>query len=73
MTAKNPRLNITLDPAIVAILTSLAEQEHKSLSSLTRDLVVEALEKREDLNLSALADLRDTRVQKTVSHEQAWK
>ncbi len=73
MPAKNLRLNITFDPAIVSILVTLAEQEHKSLSSLTRELLIEALEKREDLNLSALADIRDTRVQKTVSHEQAWK
>lgn len=71
MSAKK-RLNITFDPAIFAVLVSLAEQEHKSLSSLTRDLVIEALDKREDLNFSALADFRDNRVQNTVSHDQAW-
>lgn len=73
MPTKNPRINITLEPATAAILTSLSEQEHKSTSSLAKELILEALERREDMVLSAIAESRDHADQKTISHNDAWK
>ena len=55
MPTTNPRVNITFEPATVAILSSLAKQEHKSLAGVAKELVLEALERREDKVLSSLA------------------
>ena len=73
MATKNPRINITLEPSTVGILGSIADEEHKSLASIAKDLILEALDRREDRTLSALAESRDTRGQKTVSHKDVWK
>ena len=73
MTTKNPRINVTLDKNFASILSKLAKTEHKSVSSLMRELALEALDMREDLNLSLLADKLDKENIKTYSHEDAWK
>jgi len=73
MPTQNPRVNITFEPATAALLSSLAKHEHKSLSSLTKELVLEALERREDRILSAIAKARDVKGVKTIKHEDAWK
>ena len=73
MPTKNPRINITMEESIVNVLSQLAEQEHKSIASITKDLVLEALERREDMALSALAKVRDTKEAKKVKHDDAWK
>ena len=68
---KNPRINVTLEPKILDTLNMVADKEHCSVSSLTKELIIEALERREDLSLSAIADLRDS--EPTISHDEAWK
>lgn len=59
MPTDNPRLNITLQPDIAALLTRLAKKENKSVSSMAKDLVIDALERREDVMLSLLAEQRE--------------
>ena len=71
MTTKNPRINVTLEPNIVDILNMVATRENCSVSSLTKELIIEALERREDLTLSTVADLRDN--EPNISHDKAWK
>ena len=44
-----------------------------SVSSLTKELILEALERREDMALSAIAELRDKPKVKKVKHDDAWK
>ena len=73
MPTKNPRINITLEKSIAGLLTNLAEQEHKSVSNLAKELVLEALERREDIALSAIAEIRDVIKVKRVKHDDAWK
>jgi hypothetical protein len=74
MPTKNPRLNVTFEPNTASLLIALAKQEHKSVAKLAKELILEALERREDMSLSAIADVRDTeKKQKRVSHEDAWK
>jgi hypothetical protein len=72
MTQKNPRINVTFDPAIFQTLLSLAHHEQQSMASLVRNLAIEALERREDLFLSTLAEERDLPGTPFVSHDQAW-
>ncbi|KJV81820.1 DUF6290 family protein [Rickettsia hoogstraalii] len=71
--SKNPRVNVTFEPVISTLLSNLAVQENKSLSSLVRELTLEALEMREDLFLSKVAKKLDKENAKTYSHEEAWK
>ena len=73
MPTKNPRINITLEESLAGILLSLAEHEHKSLSSLAKELLLEALERREDLALSSIAEIRDTAKAKRIKHADVWK
>ncbi|MCC8406685.1 MAG: DUF6290 family protein [Rickettsia endosymbiont of Ecitomorpha arachnoides] len=71
--SKSPRVNVTFEPVISTLLSNLAVQENKSLSSLVRELTLEALEMREDLFLSKVAKKLDKENAKTYSHEEAWK
>lgn len=72
MPAKNPRINITLEESLVTLLLSLAQQEHQSISSVAKELILEALERREDMALSEIAKLRDVVKAKRIKHEDAW-
>ncbi len=72
MGAKNPRINITLGVETVGILSKLADREHKSVAGLTKELILEALERREDLMLSEIASSRDMPGTKQVKHDDAW-
>jgi hypothetical protein len=60
----------------VNILTQLAKKKHKSVSGLAKELILDALERHEDMVLSAISDQRidefEKKSQKTVSHEKAW-
>ena len=73
MPTKNPRINITLEEALAGILSSLARREKKTMSGLAKELIVEALERREDMELSSVAKQRDTKKAKRVKHKDAWK
>ncbi|MFH1832010.1 MAG: DUF6290 family protein [bacterium] len=73
MLTKNPRLNITFDPKEEKFLTALAKQERKSVSRLATELILEALERREDMAFSAIAGERDNNTKETVVHKDAWK
>ena len=73
MPTKTRRLNITLDPRTASILHELAGVEQKSLSNIANELITDALERREDMLLSLLADARDVPNAKKVSHDHAWK
>ncbi len=73
MPTKEPRLNVTLAPDIRATLVNLATSRDQSLSSLAEELIIDALERQEDIQLSRMADLREQRVKKWHSHENAWK
>lgn len=73
MTTKNPRINVTFEEVTALLLVQLAEQEHKSVSSLVRELVMEALEMREDLYLSKVAKKLDQDNVKTYDHKDVWK
>ena len=71
---KNPRINVSFEEETTLLLNYLAKQEHKTLSDLAKELILEALlDRREDMVLSAIADNRDTQYAKKVDHEDAWR
>lgn len=73
MPTKNPRINITFEEDTAAIISKMAKQEHKSVSSIAKELILEALERREDMVLSSIAEVRDVKRAKKIKHEDAWK
>ena len=73
MPTKNPRINLTINAEEASVLNDLAKKQKKSVSGLVYELVIEALEKREDLALSEIAKLRDKPKSKRISHKDAWK
>jgi hypothetical protein len=73
MPTLHPRINITLEPVLTQLLKQLAKEEHTSLANLAKKLLLEALERREDIALSLLADKRDIKNTKRVKHDDAWK
>lgn len=73
MATLHPRLNITFDAEKAALLADLAKKNHRSISAMAKELILEALELREDIALSTLAEHRDTRHQKRIKHQDAWK
>ncbi len=70
---KNPRINVTFEKTVVELLTEIANNAHQSVSSLVRELTIEALARREDIALSKLGDARFNPTEKRVQHKDAWK
>ena len=73
MSTKNPRISVTFEEDAADLLVSLAKKENKSVSTLAKELILDALERREDLALSTIAQVRDKKSIKKVEHEDAWK
>lgn len=73
MATLHPRLNITFDPKKAAVLADLAKKNHLSISAMAKELILEALERREDIVLCALAEKRDSPNLKKIKHEDVWK
>ncbi|MBI2982366.1 MAG: hypothetical protein HYY44_08810 [Deltaproteobacteria bacterium] len=73
MPTKNPRLNVVLTKIVLQALTEIATREDKSLSVVAQELIVEALDRHEDLLLSGLAMKRESQSKRTVTHDRAWR
>jgi predicted DNA-binding protein len=73
MATKNPRINVTFEKATISLLNHLADEEHKSVASIVRELATEALEMREDFYLARLAEKLDKADVKTHKHNDVWK
>ena len=74
MPAKNPRVNVVLDPSLYEKVQFLAEKDGVSLSTKVRDLLRESLEVQEDICLSDFANERDKSFDKSkaLTHEEVW-
>ncbi len=73
MPTKNPRLNVVLTKTILQALTEIAKHQDKSLSIIAQELIVEALDRHEDILLSSLAMKRELHSKRSVAHDRAWK
>lgn len=75
MPTKNPRINVMVEDPVYRAIHALALQEGVSMSSLAQDLIREALEIREDVALTLLADQRDATRTRTaaLTHEAVWE
>jgi len=75
MPAKNPRVNIVLDPLLYSTLGSMAARDGISLSLEARDHINEALEAKEDRfwGLVAAERAKTYTAKKAVAHKDIWK
>lgn len=75
MTSKNPRVNVSLEADTYHMLNHLASEHHRSLSSMAQELILEALELREDRYLCELADEseRKSKGKARIPAEKVWK
>ena len=73
MATKNPRINVTFEEQNIEFFASIAKSERKSLSCVLKELVIEALERREDVCFSKIAEKLDVANVKNHSYEDAWK
>ena len=75
MPTQNPRINVVLEPSLYNILNKLAKKARVSLSFLSRDLIKDALETREDIYWNEIAEERDKTFSKnkSLSHKDIWK
>lgn len=73
MKARNPRINITFEEDSAKLFTLMAKKQHKSISSVVRDLALDALELQEDFLLSKMAEKLDNKNTKLHNHKKAWQ
>ncbi|MFH0801124.1 MAG: antitoxin, RHH family protein [bacterium] len=75
MPAKNPRLNVVLEPELFNNLRRMALKEGVSLSIKARDLIRESMEVSEDIYWAESARRRESTfsTKKALSHEDTWK
>jgi predicted DNA-binding protein len=73
--AKHRRINVSFKPKTVQALTLLSRKMETSLSHVAQELVEEALELREDIYLSKLAEESEKRAKGklSVSADKLWK
>jgi hypothetical protein len=74
MPARNPRVNVVLEKPLFDAVGHLAEEEGVSLSTVVRDLVKEAIEIREDVDLGRIAETRTRTLRRSraLSHTDFW-
>lgn len=74
MPTKNARVNVVLEKPLYNAVDEIAKRQGLSRSMVVRDLVREAIELREDLDLAAFAEHREKtfHTTKAVTHEDVW-
>ncbi len=74
MPARNPRVNVVLEKPLYEAVDHLAKEEGVSRSTVVRDLVKEAIEIREDIDLGRLAEARGKTLRRprALAHKDVW-
>lgn len=75
MATKNPRVNVVLEKKLYHSLQDLAKRDGLSLSLKARDLMKEAMEMEEDMELAVFAETREKtfKRKKALEHLEVWK
>lgn len=69
------RINVTFKPSTLHAVNLLAKKKDTSLSNITQELVEQALEMREDIYLSRVAEETEIRAKgkARIPAEKVWK
>lgn len=70
--SRSQRISFSSDETTISLLNHYAHTHQQSLSGAVSDLVKQALEMREDEELSAIADERLLETQEWISSEEFW-
>ncbi|MCL2293825.1 MAG: hypothetical protein FWC36_03050 [Spirochaetes bacterium] len=74
MATINPRINITVTSEIAGILNKVAKQNKKSKSKVALELIEWAIEEKEDMYFSKIADEREQSNPKWIKdNDKIWK
>jgi len=73
MATLNSRINITVPGEIAGILSKTAKQNKKSVSKVALELIEWAIEEREDMYFSNIADERMRRPKWVKDSDNIWK
>lgn len=75
MPTKNRRINMVLDDSLFDAIEELALRRGSSRSSVARDLLIDALEMHEDIELEQVAAEREAGYEPGTaeSHDDVWK
>ena len=73
MPSVKKRINLTVDDKTYSVLQTLSRKTQQKISTVSLNLIQQALELQEDIYFSKLADERLSQKQKRVSHDKAWK
>jgi predicted DNA-binding protein len=73
MPTLNPRINITVPGEIAGILNKTAKQTKKSVSKVALELIEWAIEEREDIYFSKIADERARHTKWVKDNDSIWK
>ena len=73
MPSEKKRVNLTVDSKTYEALEWMSQCEEKSLSSLSIELIKEALELSEDYYFSTVSDKRLSKKSRKIPHNKAWK
>jgi metal-responsive CopG/Arc/MetJ family transcriptional regulator len=67
-------VNVVLEKPLYEAVDHLAKEEGVSLSAVVRDLVKEAIEIREDIDLGRVAEAREKSLSRSraLSHKDIW-
>ena len=72
MSLAKKRINLTVDNKTYSALEVLSEKTQQKISTVSLNLIRQALELEEDIYFSEVADRRLSQKQKRVSHDKAW-
>jgi predicted DNA-binding protein len=73
--SRQRRINVTFKPSTLHAVNLLAKKADTSLSNITQELVEQALEMREDIYLSGIAEEAEIRAKgkARISADKVWK
>jgi metal-responsive CopG/Arc/MetJ family transcriptional regulator len=74
MPTKNARINVVVEKPLYTLIDEISKERGISKSMLVRDLVIEAIDLREDQALARFADEREKSFDKSKAmiHEEVW-
>ena len=74
MATANPRINITVPGETALILNRTAKRNKKSVSKVALELIEWAIEEKEDMYFSGIADKRDQSKPKWIKdNDKIWE
>ena len=74
MPTKNARINVVVEKPLYTLIDEISKERGISKSMLVRDLVIEAIDLREDQALARFAHEREKTFDKSkaLTHDEVW-